>query len=84
MWATNNPHFDKQIGVNMNESAFPWSVDDGKKIVGNKGMTMRDYFAAKAMMALIAHPDSDGDKPPSVFAKTAYVMADAMLKARGE
>ena len=48
------------------------------------GLTMRDYFAAKAMMALIAHPDSDGDKPPSVFAKTAYVMADAMLKARGE
>ena len=46
------------------------------------GLTMRDYFAAKAMMALIAHPDSDGDKPPSVFAKTAYVMADAMLKAR--
>ena len=48
------------------------------------GLTMRDYFAAKAMMALIAHPDSDGDKPPSVFAKTAYVMADAMLKAREE
>jgi hypothetical protein len=48
------------------------------------GLTMRDYFAAKTLMALISHPDSDGDKPPSVFAKTAYVMADAMLKARGE
>ena len=66
----------------MNESAFPWAVDDGQKIVGNKGMTLRDYFAAKTLMALIAHPDSDGDKPPAVFAKTAYVMADAMLKAR--
>ena len=38
----------------MNESAFPWSVDDGKKIVGNKGMTLRDYFAAKAMVGLMA------------------------------
>ncbi len=32
----------------MNESAFPWAIDDGQKIVGNKGMTLRDYFAAKA------------------------------------
>jgi hypothetical protein len=63
----------------MNEPAFP----TGTGVTPYKsGMTLRDYFAAKAMMALIAHPDSDGDKPPSVFAKTAYVMADAMLKAR--
>ena len=63
-----------------NEPAFPAMHYD---LADNEhGMTLRDYFAAKAMMALIAHPDSDGDKPPSVFAKTAYVMADAMLKAR--
>jgi hypothetical protein len=63
-----------------NEPAFPAMHYD---LADNEhGLTMRDYFAAKAMMALIAHPDSDGDKPPSVFAKTAYVMADAMLKAR--
>ena len=71
-------------GVGMNESAFPWSVDDGQKIVGNKGMTLRDYFAAKAMAAMIAHPDSSVDVPPSAFANGAYRMADAMLKARGE
>jgi hypothetical protein len=64
----------------MNEPAFPAMHYD---LADNEhGLTMRDYFAAKAMMALIAHPDSDGDKPPSVFAKTAYLMADAMLKAR--
>ena len=45
-------------------------------------MTLRDYFAAKTLQALIAHPDSDGDKPPVVFANAAYTMADAMMKAR--
>lgn len=67
--------------TNINQPAFPGVDDLGDPYTG---MTLRDYFAAKAMMALIAHPDSDGDKPPSVFAKTAYVMADAMLKARNE
>ena len=60
-----------------NQHAFPTS-----QIADSNGMTLRDYFAAKAMAALIAHPDSDGDKPPSVFANAAYTMADAMLKAR--
>jgi len=64
----------------VNESAFPSHGSMGE--VAHEGMTLRDYFAAKAMMAIIAHPDSDGDKPPAVFAKTAYVMADAMMKAR--
>ena len=62
--------------------AFP--IQDAYSVSTKQGMTLRDYFAAKAMMALIAHPDSDGDKPPTVFAKTAYVMADAMMKARGQ
>lgn len=47
-------------------------------------MTLRDYFAAKAMQAMIAHPDSDDNKPAIVFASGAYVMADAMMKARGQ
>jgi len=63
-----------------NEPAFP--IQDAYSMSTEQGMTLRDYFAAKAMMAVIARPDSDGNKPPSAFAKTAYVMADAMLKAR--
>ena len=72
--------------TNINQPAFPVPSElcQDLTIEQQRGMTLRDYFAAKAMMALIAHPDSDGDKPPSVFAKTAYVMADAMLKARNE
>lgn len=40
------------------------------------GMTLRDYFAAKAMQALVQGNYFD------VTAKQAYEMADAMLKAR--
>lgn len=47
---------------------------------GHNGMTLRDYFAAKAMQALIpihrAEPDFD-------MMKSAYRYADAMLEARG-
>lgn len=48
----------------------------------SEGMDLRDYFAAKAMQAMIAHPDSDDGKPASVFANGAYKMADAMMVAR--
>ena len=73
----------------MNESAFPWAVDDGQKIVGNKGMTLRDYFAAKAMEGLIAHEQKAshlsganiGDFDARV-AFAAYRYADAMISRR--
>lgn len=47
------------------------------------GVTLRDYFAAKAMAAyLVASPEY---RPPvESFAIAAYQMADAMLKARSE
>lgn len=41
------------------------------------GMTLRDYFAAKAMQNYICD-----DYTPDAIAKAAYEMADAMLKAR--
>jgi hypothetical protein len=49
------------------------------------GMTLRDYFAARAMDALItATINADTDWLFSNVAETAYNMADAMLKAREE
>jgi hypothetical protein len=51
----------------------------------NEGMTLRDYFAAKAMQGIIFN---DGDfldarySSPENIAFAAYHMADAMLKAR--
>ena len=44
---------------------------------GHSGMTLRDYFAAKAMQALI-----DNDGLFSEIPTQAYAIADAMLKAR--
>ena len=56
------------------------------------GMTLRDYFAAKAVQAILRHYDAvtsfeedevnDPEGMPSLIAKDAYIMADAMLKAR--
>ena len=43
----------------------------------DEGMTLRDYFAAKAMQALI-----DNDGLFSVIPIQAYAIADAMMKAR--
>ena len=55
------------------------------------GMTLRDYFAAKAMQGLIAHEERAkqlgshnlGDFDVRV-AICAYRYADAMLEARGQ
>ena len=47
---------------------------------GDNGMSLRDYFAAKAMQGDLVsgvHPDNF-----DATAKRAYKMADAMLKAR--
>ena len=47
----------------------------------NGGMALRDYFAAKAMQAYCSHSKSC-DWMPHEIAADAYLMADAMLKAR--
>ena len=60
-----------------NQLAFPCQYDEYFPL-GN-GMTLRDYFAAKAMQALI-HNDSLFSEIPT----QAYALADAMLKARQE
>jgi hypothetical protein len=56
-------------------TAFPWSHSD----LTCTGMTLRDYFAAKAMQALI-----DNDGLFSEIPTQAYALANAMLKVRGE
>jgi predicted membrane-bound spermidine synthase len=59
------------------ETAFPWTH-------GDAGMTLRDYFAAKAMVAFIDKEEwqsTVGDVSENV-AYNSYAMADAMLKAR--
>ena len=51
----------------------------------NQGMTLRDYFAAKAMQGLLAGLLADGqDLKWDQVAIDSYRQADAMLKAREE
>lgn len=59
------------------------ATHSGEFGAGMTGMSLRDYFAAKAMQGLIARdaPSSDEDAP--FVAAYAYEMADAMLAARG-
>ena len=79
-------------------SAFPRvdnSIDKGTSGAnvdhhGDPGMTLRDYFAAKAMIAVMddwrstrGRIQQEGfDECVSPMASEAYLMADAMVKAR--
>lgn len=45
------------------------------------GMTLRDYLAGQALVALINHENA-GDCTPAQIALDAYLYADAMLAAR--
>ena len=61
-----------------NPPAFP----SGYYVPENQGMTLRDYFAAKAMQGYSSDPDWRQDMTPTDTAFAAYKQADAMLKAR--
>jgi hypothetical protein len=77
--------------TNTGGPAFPQPFYDekGRCIDGLEGMTLRDYFAAKAMQGLMGRSwaDASTGKFPenlhAVWATAAYQMADAMLNARG-
>jgi hypothetical protein len=57
--------------------AFPVGNVNGMSL---NGMSLRDYFAAKAMQGLVSDPDLVIDS--AQVAQLAYVYADAMLQAR--
>lgn len=60
--------------------AFPRQHDKE----GHNGMTLRDYFAAKAMQAYSSDADWRMDMDPTHTAYAAYIQADEMLKARNK
>lgn len=47
------------------------------------GMTLRDYFAAKALAAIVQTREGKDGADYGRFATDAYGYADAMLSARG-
>ena len=71
----------------MNQPAFPLAVEGS---FTNMGLSMRDYFAAKAMVGVMTDRKEQqywgeeyGIEDMIAFtAERAYEQADAMLKAR--
>jgi hypothetical protein len=63
------------------EPAFarPHSEDKDFIHFSQSGMTLRDYFAAKAMQGMMVNVE---EPVCTYIAKQSYAMADAMLKAR--
>lgn len=64
--------------------AFPFNDIGGNC---DPGMTLRDYFAAKAMAALISRYEGvniDRDGAAEEIANSARKLADAMLAARSK
>jgi hypothetical protein len=69
--------------------AFPRSgfyrengIDEEFDCLPQKGMTLRDYFAAKAMPLVFTKGVIDKDGDDLSAARAAYQIADAMLAAR--
>ena len=58
-----------------NPPAFP------SDYFADSGMTLRDYFAAKAMQGILFGIECGPDDVKNVV-ESAYVLADAMMKAR--
>jgi hypothetical protein len=78
------------MSTNTGGPAFPVPAElcQDLTVYEQRGITVRDYFAAKAMQTYIAdqalidlycYLEKD---PKHEVAVTAYMMADAMLKAR--
>jgi hypothetical protein len=77
------------MAINDGGAAFPEAglsgLPNGEFIQGRAGMSLRDYFAAKALQSIIQieginqHAGSD-----EIDAKIAYRYADAMLAVRAK
>lgn len=68
------------------ETAFPTGIVTNEKgiiIGGSNGMTLRDYFAAKAMQSFMYQTGIYNDQSWfDEISETSYRVADAMMKAR--
>ena len=84
---TNKPQLAADDGgpafPNVSESIPGYDPDKFRRNLTGGGMTLRDYFAAKAMSALI-QAGLETENPITNTCKAAYLAADAMLKARQE
>jgi len=63
-------------------SAFPLTVEQSENITHfHTDMTLRDYFAAKAMQGMIANSVNNFENV-EILSEFSYKLANAMLKER--
>jgi hypothetical protein len=74
---TGGPAFPTQSKLGVNDTST-WIAE----IPGQPGMTLRDYFAAKAMQGMFASSLVPQNVTNEELSTEAYNVADAMLKAR--
>ena len=67
--------------TNTGGPAFPGLHPSEECHYQDAGMTLRDYFAAKAMAALVV-VYTDDKAIVDEYSQRAYAIADAMMKAR--
>ena len=67
--------------------AFP-SEEYNPRVVGNKtehkGMTLWDYFAGQAIIAVMAKDANCDPKTAKDYSKVSYAIADAMIAERSK
>lgn len=72
------PAFPQTQTIDGNDKPLVSGLD-----VGEGGMSLRDYFAAKALTGMLADPQVHvGGERSAQLAGSCYELADAMLKAR--
>jgi hypothetical protein len=64
-------------------TAFPFVASDDTGMIINTGMTMRDYFAARALPAAIKEMNDAESFQIDDAAIVAYQYADSMMRVRG-
>ena len=62
--------------------AFPLDIIYTQENKRFNGMTLRDYFASKALEGICASQQTKLFTDQNHLAKGAYLLADAMMKAR--
>ena len=63
------------------ETIYAFPIES--RCASHLGMTIRDYFAAKAMQAILSNPDTPC-RGFDTIANQSYRVADEMLKARSK
>lgn len=77
-WCKGLDEKETQMTKETGGNAFPH-----ENHLSHRGMSLRDYFAAKAMQALIAR-ETRLSQNPMLYTGASYDFADAMIKAREE